>query len=68
MLDSHPPTEKTKAASGSETVKVTLPAELVRLMEEVIEYLGFGSKEEFIMASVRRLLDYYNHLISEIPK
>lgn len=50
MLDSHPPTEKTKAASGSETVKVTLPAELVRLMEEVVEYLGFGSKEEPIMA------------------
>ena len=43
-----------------------LPTELVKRMGEVIEFLGFGSEEEFIRAAVRRLLDEYTVLIGGV--
>ena len=50
----------------SRRVCVDLPAELVRRMGEVIEFLGFGSEEEFVKAAVRRLLDEYTVLIGGV--
>ena len=40
-----------------------LPTELVERMGEIIEFLGFGSEEEFVKVAVRRLLDEYAVLI-----
>jgi hypothetical protein len=45
---------------------VDLPTELVERMGEVIEFLGFGGEEEFVVAAVRRLLDEYTVLIGGI--
>jgi len=44
-------------------VCVDLPTELVKRMNELIEFFGFSSEEEFVEAAVRRLLDEYTVLI-----
>lgn len=46
---------------GLEEVKleIALPVELVDRIDEVLEDLGFRSREEFVVAAVRRLIDRY---------
>jgi len=34
----------------------------------MIEFIGFGSDEEFVKAAVRRLLDYYTVLMGEVAQ
>ena len=47
---------------------VDLPTELVDRMNEVIDFLGFSSDEEFVKAAVRRLLDEYAVLIGGVAQ
>ena len=44
---------------GEERLEVALPSDLVKRMDELIELLGFRSREEFVSAAVRRLVDQY---------
>lgn len=40
-----------------------LPPDLAKQVDEVGEYMDFKSREEFVEAAVRRLIDYYRKLI-----
>lgn len=40
-------------------LEISLPVELVDRMDEILEVLGFQSREEFVTAAVRRLVDRY---------
>lgn len=40
-------------------LEISLPVELVDRMDEILEALGFQSREEFVTAAVRRLVDRY---------
>lgn len=40
-------------------VLVVLSAEFLRQLDEVVELLGFGTREELIVAAVRRFVDKY---------
>jgi len=44
-------------------IAIELSRETVEELDEVAEFLGFGDREEFVLAAVRRLVDYYTHLI-----
>jgi metal-responsive CopG/Arc/MetJ family transcriptional regulator len=44
--------------SGDELC-LTLPPELAERLDEVVELLGFRSRERFAEAAIRRLLDRY---------
>jgi len=45
-----------------EKLEVSLPAELVEGIDRVCELLGFRSREEAVVAAVRRLVDMYKVL------
>jgi metal-responsive CopG/Arc/MetJ family transcriptional regulator len=38
---------------------VTISIDLLRQVDEIVEHLGFGSREAFVEAAIRRLLDHY---------
>jgi metal-responsive CopG/Arc/MetJ family transcriptional regulator len=42
--------------------EVALPMELVDRIDEVLEAMGFRTREELVIAAVRRLLDYYKSM------
>lgn len=42
-----------------EKVEITLPKDLIRKIDMVRDYLDAGSREEFIVAAVRRLVDQF---------
>jgi metal-responsive CopG/Arc/MetJ family transcriptional regulator len=42
--------------------EVALPMELVDRIDEVLEAMGFRTREELVIAAVRRLLDYYKSI------
>lgn len=42
-----------------EKLEISLTLELMRRVDEIVELLSFGSREEFLMAAVRRLVDHY---------
>ena len=44
-------------------LEIALPAEMVDRIDEILEVLGFRSREEFVVAAVRRLLDRYISLV-----
>jgi metal-responsive CopG/Arc/MetJ family transcriptional regulator len=46
-----------------EKVKIDLPVELVEKVDGIMDLLGFESREEFVEAAVRRLLDRYTVLV-----
>jgi metal-responsive CopG/Arc/MetJ family transcriptional regulator len=39
---------------------VKVPGELLRQVDVLVECLGFGSREAFVEAAIRRLIDYYS--------
>ena len=45
-----------------ERVEVVLPGELVERMDGLLKVLGFRSREELVVAAVRRLVDQYTVL------
>ncbi len=47
----------------ADSVVIDLPEELECLLDEVVDLLGFGSREEFALAAVRRMLDEHAALI-----
>ena len=42
--------------------EVALPTELVDRIDEVLEVMGFRTREELVIAAVRRLLDLYKSM------
>jgi metal-responsive CopG/Arc/MetJ family transcriptional regulator len=42
-----------------EQIKVMLPPELVERIDWIVDLLGFESREKFVEAAVRRLVDQY---------
>lgn len=51
-----------------EKMEISLPTNLCERLDEVVELLDFGSREEFAEAAVRRLLDRYAVLMRRISK
>ena len=47
----------------AEKLEVTLPPELVERMDEVVELLGLGSREELVLCAIRRYVDNYPSLV-----
>lgn len=45
---------------------IELSRETVEELSEVAEFMDFKSEEEFILAAVGRLVDYYRHLMRSI--
>jgi len=45
-------------------VKIDIPVELVGKVDGIMDLLGFRSREEFVEAAVRRLLDRYTVLVA----
>jgi len=43
-------------------LEIALPTEIVDRIDEILEVLGFQSREEFVVAAVRRLVDRYTSL------
>ncbi len=43
-------------------MEVALPAELVDRIDEVLEAMGFRTREELVIAAVRRLVDKYRSM------
>lgn len=46
-----------------ERLEITLSEELLKKMDEIIELLGFGSREELVEAAVRRFVDMYRCIV-----
>jgi Arc/MetJ-type ribon-helix-helix transcriptional regulator len=46
------------------TVKV--PHELLRQVDLLVVYMDFGSREAFVEAAIRRLLDFYASLLPSL--
>jgi hypothetical protein len=42
--------------------EIALPVELVDRIDEVMEVMGFRTREELVIAAVRRLLDFYKSM------
>jgi len=42
-----------------ERVEVVLPPEVAKTVDWFVELLGFESREKFVEAAVRRLVDHY---------
>jgi metal-responsive CopG/Arc/MetJ family transcriptional regulator len=51
-----------------EKLEISLTLELMRRVDEIVELLSFGSREEFLMAAVRRLVDHYLILSESIAR
>lgn len=43
-------------------MEVALPVELVDRIDEVLEAMGFRTREELVIAAVRRLVDKYTSM------
>jgi len=43
-------------------MEVALPVELVDRIDEVLEVMGFRTREELVIAAVRRLVDHYKSM------
>jgi len=43
-------------------MEVGLPVDLVDRIDEVLEVMGFRTREELVIAAVRRLLDLYKSM------
>ncbi len=43
-------------------MEVALPAELVDRIDEILEAMGFRTREELVIAAVRRLVDKYTSM------
>ena len=46
---------------------VKIPSELLRQIDELVDRVDFGSREAFVEAAVRRLIDHYRVLQAEEP-
>lgn len=42
-----------------EKLEIYLPPELVKMIDEAVELLGFDSREELVLCAIRRHLDRY---------
>ena len=47
----------------AEKLELTLTPELVERMDEVVELLGLGSREELVLCAIRRYVDNYPSLV-----
>ena len=49
----------------ADSVVIDLPEELAHILDEVVHLLGYGSREEFALAALRRMLDEHAALINK---
>jgi len=49
-----------------ERITVELPDEVVSEVDRIVELMGFGRREEFLKAAVRRTVDHYKLCISRV--
>jgi metal-responsive CopG/Arc/MetJ family transcriptional regulator len=42
-----------------ERLVIEVPGELVEKLDDVVDLLGFGSREEFALVALRQMLDKY---------
>ena len=47
-------------------ITIDLSRERVEELSEVAEFMDFENQEEFVLAAVGRLVDYYRHLMRSI--
>jgi metal-responsive CopG/Arc/MetJ family transcriptional regulator len=45
---------------------VKVPVDLLRTMDELVETFDFASREAFVEAAVRRLIDHYSRMLRPI--
>jgi len=57
-----PKTPTVKDMSGKKEEYVMIPSELLKKVDELVRRLNFGSREAFVQAAIRRLIDYYTIL------
>jgi len=43
-----------------EKLEISLTPDLMKRIDDVVELLDLGSREEFMLAATRRLIDYYS--------
>lgn len=54
-------------ASGlDERLVIEVPGELVEKLDDVVDLLGFRSREEFALVALRQLLDKYMMLMGSV--
>jgi metal-responsive CopG/Arc/MetJ family transcriptional regulator len=53
-------------AMSDEHIEILIPSALLEKIDSIGEILDFKSREEFILASIRRLLDWYALLIKPL--
>jgi len=51
-----------------EKLEISLTPDLVKRIDYIVELLGLESREEFLMAATRRLLDHYSMISKSIPR
>jgi metal-responsive CopG/Arc/MetJ family transcriptional regulator len=42
---------------------VTIPVDLLRKVDQLVEHLDFASREAFVEAALRRLIDHYTLML-----
>ena len=45
-------------------LEIILPVDLLEKIDRIVDLLGFGSREEFVVAAVRRAVDQYMLLVT----
>jgi len=48
-----------RAPGLDERLVIEVPGELVEKLDDVVDLLGFGSREEFALVALRQMLDKY---------
>jgi len=51
-----------------EKLEISLTPELIKRIDDVVELLDFHSREEFLSAAARRLMDHYSIISKSIPR
>lgn len=57
-----------KVKPSMEKLEISLTPDLVKRIDYIVELLGLESREEFLMAATRRLLDHYSMISKSIPR
>jgi metal-responsive CopG/Arc/MetJ family transcriptional regulator len=51
-----------------EKLEISLTPDLMKRIDDVVELLGLESREEFLMAAIRRMMDHYSLISKSIPR
>ena len=61
-MPEHGRCRRTRLGLSKIGMEVALPAELVDRIDEILEAMGFRTREELVIAAVRRLVDKYTSM------